>query len=394
MTTREAAGRPAVATSAIGEIVDARALEVGILGAGPLATAIVHELEARGHATRRVQGIENLEGLAALVIVSDVDADNLETALLAKRTKPALHIVVRVFDPILEQYLEKNAPDIRVVSMSAVAAPLVLETLGGALDGPYHAGEDPAAPSGHPDRTFAAMLGVVGLLVAVGTVFFKFAMHLSAIDAFYFVVATITTTGYGDISPKDATDAVKLACVVLMLSGTCSFAILFALAADWMFARRLDRVMGRIPTKWRGHVVIAGAGNMTVRVAALLRERQVRVIIIERDDETRSLHALRQAGHHVVIGDATREETLILAGGYKSRGVLALTDSDASNLQIALIARTQNAKAPVLARIDSPLLCQHIAQDDQLTAFSPIAVAASAFASAVESLAAASPVSR
>ena len=366
--------------------MNATPLEVGILGTGPLSTAVVHELEERGHVARRVQGIENLDGLAALVIVSDVDADNLETALLAKRTRPALHIVVRVFDPILEHYLEKNAPDIRVMSMSAVAAPLVLETLAAALEGPFHAGEGPAALGGRPDRSFAAMLGVVGLLVAVGTVYFKLAMHLSVSDALYFVVATITTTGYGDISAKDATDSVKIACVILMLSGTCSFAILFALAADWMFARRLDRVLGRIPTKWRGHFVIAGAGNMTVRVAALLREKEMRVIIIERDEETRSLHALRQAGHHVVIGDATREETLILAGGYKSRGILALTDSDASNLQIALIARTQNAKAPVLARIDSPLLCQHIAQDDQLTAFSPIAVAARAFASAVEAV--------
>ena len=361
-------------------------LEIGILGTGPLATALIHELAERGHPMRRVQGVDDLDGLAALAIVSDVDADNLETALLAKRTRPELHIVVRVFDPILEDYLEKNAPDIRVMSMSAVAAPLVLETLAGALEGPYHAGKDAPALSGRPDRTFAAMLGVVGLLIAIGTVYFKFAMNLSVSDALYFVIATITTTGYGDISPKDATDSVKVACMVLMLSGTCSFAILFALAADWMFARRLERVMGRIPTKWRGHFVIAGAGNMTVRVAALLREKEMRVIIIERDEQTRSLHALRLAGHHVVIGDATREETLILAGGYKSRGILALTDSDASNLQIALIARTQNAKAPVLARIDSPLLCQHIAQDDQLTAFSPVAVAARAFASAIESL--------
>ena len=211
-------------------------------------------------------------------------------------------------------------------------------------------------------------------------------MDLSFGDAVYFVVATITTTGYGDISPKDATDSVKVACMVLMLSGTCSFAILFALAADWMFARRLDRVLGRVPTKWRGHFVIAGAGNMTVRVAALLRERQIRVIIIERDQDTRSLHALRLAGHHVVIGDATREETLTLAGGHKSRGVLALTDSDAQNLQIALIARTQNTKTPVLARIDSPLLCEHIAQDAQLMAFSPVAIAARAFADMVELL--------
>jgi voltage-gated potassium channel Kch len=361
-------------------------LEIGILGTGPLVTAVIEQLAERGHRTRRVQGIENLDGLEALIIASDVDADNLETALLAKRTKPELHIVVRVFDPILESYLEKNAPDIRVMSMSAVAAPLVLETLGEALAGPYHASDGAAVLSARPDRTFAAMLGVVALLITVGTVYFKLAMHLSLGDALYFVVATITTTGYGDISPKDAPDSVKVACIVLMLSGTCSFAILFALAADWMFARRLERVMGRIPTKWRGHIVIAGAGNMTVRVAGLLREKEMRVIIIERDDQTRSLHALRLAGHHVVIGDATREETLLLAGSYKSRGILALTDSDASNLQIALIARTQNAKAPVLARIDSPLLCQHIAQDDQLTAFSPVAVAAKAFASAVESI--------
>lgn len=361
---------------------------MGILGTGPLATAVIHELRERGHPTRRVQGIENLEGLAALVIASDVDADNLETALLAKRTKPKLHIVVRVFDPILEEYLEKNAPDIRVLSMSRVAAPLVLKTLDAALRGSYHPSEGAAALSRRPDRTFVAMLGLVGLLIAIGTLYFKLAMNLSLADALYFVVATITTTGYGDISPKDAPDSVKLACVILMLGGTCSFAILFALAADWMFARRLERVMGRIPTKWRGHFVIAGAGNMAVRLAALLREKEMRVIIIERDEQTRSLHALRLAGHHVVIGDATREETLILAGGHNARGVLALTDSDATNLQIALIARTQNAKAPVLARIDSPLLCQHIDQDDTFTAFSPVALAARAFANAVEALSA------
>ena len=360
--------------------------ETGIVGTGPLVTAVIHELTARGHATRRIQGVENLEGLTALVILSDVDADNLENALLARRSKPSLHIVARVFDPILEDYLEKNAPDIRVMSMSAVAAPVVLETLGGALDGSFHANEPRALVGGRPDKSFAAMLGLVGLLIALGTVYFKFAMNLSLGDALYFVVATITTTGYGDISPKDAPAHVKVACVVLMLSGTCSFAILFALAADWMFARRLERVMGRIPTKWRGHFVVAGAGNMTVRVAALLHAKGMRVIIIERDEHTRSLHALRLAGHHVVIGDATREETLILAGAHNSRGILALTDHDASNLQIALTARTQNANALVLARIDSPLLCEHIAQDDTLTALSPVALAARAFASAVETL--------
>ncbi|MFO0662375.1 MAG: NAD-binding protein [Polyangiaceae bacterium] len=353
------------------------------MGSGPLATAVEAELVARKRSVRRVTESFGLEGLAALVIVSDVDADNLETALLAKRSNPSLKIIARVFDPILEEYLEKTAPDIRVLSMSAVAAPVVLEKLGHSIDGAFHAAPHAPIQKVPSDSMFARMLGVVAALMIVGTVFFKYALHLSFGDAFYFVVTTITTTGYGDISPKDSPDVVKVACIVLMLLGTCSFAILFALAADWMFARRLNRVLGRFPTTWRGHFVIAGAGNMTVRVASLLRDKGMQALIIERDQETRALHALRLAGHHVVIGDATREETLVLAGAHRSRAILALTDNDAANLQIALIARAHNAKAPVIARIDSPLLCQHIAQDDALTALSPVALAAKAFVDAV-----------
>lgn len=347
--------------------------------------AVIDALTLRGQHARRVGDVQRLGGLSALIIVSDIDADNLETALLAKRLHPTLRIVVRVFDPVLEDYLEKTAPDIRVLSMSAVAAPAVLKSLDTTIGGSFHLGARAriAALRSRTDSLFGIMLGVVACLIGLGTVFFKFALKLSLADAFYFVVTTITTTGYGDISPKEAPDSVKFACIALMLAGTCSFAILFALAADWMFARRLDRALGRVSTSWRGHFVIAGAGNMTVRVAALLHDKTMRVIIIERDEQTRSLHALRQAGHHVVIGDATREETLSLAGIHQARGILALTDSDASNLQIALNARAQNTKAPVVARIDSPLLCEHIAQDDALRAFSPVAIAAKAFADAV-----------
>lgn len=358
---------------------------IGILGTGSLADAVADELAARACIARKLSTLSELEGLTALVIVSEADADNVESALLAKRQVPDLRIVVRVFDPILEDYLEKTAPDIRVLSMSAVAAPVVIDVLGETK----HAHADVAralvsrlGKIGTTDDTLFRMLAFVGLLIAVGTAYFRSAMNLSVVDALYFVVTTITTTGYGDITPKDASAVTKVASVALMLLGTGSFAIVFALAADWLFARRLNRVLGRIPTKWRGHYVIAGAGNMTVRVATQLREQGMRIIVIERDGEARALHALREAGHHVLVGDATKEETLTLAGGHHARGILALTDSDANNLHIALIARTQNERAPVVARIDSPLLCNHISQNDSLKAFSPVSLAAKAFVDA------------
>jgi Trk K+ transport system NAD-binding subunit len=359
---------------------------IGVLGSGSLAEALVQELAHRDEdvcSDTSLSALSALRDLRALVIVSELDADNVETALLAKRLAPSLRIVVRVFDPILEDYLEKTAPDIRVLSMSAVAAPAVIEAIEGAVRA-----DGPGASVGNwsrlrdADQMLLRMLGFIVALILLGSLYFMQAMNLRFVDALYFVVTTITTTGYGDITPKDLDASVKVATVALMLLGTGSFAIVFALAADWLFARRLNRTLGRIPTKWQGHYVLAGAGNISVRVAAQLKQMGIKVLVIERDADARALYALREAGHHVLVGDATKEETLVLAGGYAARGILALTDSDANNLHIALIARAQNKKAPVMARIDSPLLCNHIAQDDALSAFSPVTLAAKAFVDA------------
>jgi Trk K+ transport system NAD-binding subunit len=356
---------------------------IGILGSGSLAEALVEELARRQEDARSVTALAGLDELRALVIVSELDADNVEIALLAKRLAPSLRIVVRVFDPILEDYLEKTAPDIRVLSMSAVAAPAVIEAIEGAAQahGPSITGAN-GSLFRDADQMLLRMLGFICALIALSSLYFTYAMNLRFVDALYFVVTTITTTGYGDITPKDMDASVKIATVVLMLLGTGSFAIVFALAADWLFARRLNRALGRIPTKWQGHYVIAGAGNISLRVAAQLKKMGLKVLVIERDPEARALYALREAGHHVLVGDATKEETLVLAGGHAARGILALTDSDANNLHIALIARAQNQKAPVMARIDSPLLCNHISQDDALNAFSPVTLAAKAFVDA------------
>jgi TrkA-N domain len=113
---------------------------VGILGAGSLADAVSEEFGHRSIRVARFIDVANVSGVQALVIASDVDADNVEAALLAKRRMPTLRIVVRVFDPILEDYLESTAPDIKVLSMSAVAAPAILESLTSGYDASFRGG--------------------------------------------------------------------------------------------------------------------------------------------------------------------------------------------------------------------------------------------------------------
>ena len=67
------------------------------------------------------------------------------------------------------------------------------------------------------DPNFRALAGAVVMLLLVGTLFYSLNQDWSLVDAFYFSVTTLTTVGYGDLSPEG--DAAKLATVAYQLSG-------------------------------------------------------------------------------------------------------------------------------------------------------------------------------
>lgn len=358
-------------------------LPIAVVGDEPLADAVSSELAREARVVKRFPAhprLEELEGVAAIVIAANDDARNVDLALTAHQRHPELPIVVRVFDPVLEAYLARTAPGIVVNSMSAIAAPHIARAVAELEGGSFDRWDSPLRLLRRPDRLFVSVVGLLAALVLLGSAYFAWALSLGPVDALYFVVTTLTTTGYGDISPKDASSGVKLASVAFMLAGASSVALFFAVMADWVFARRLDLVMGRVPSRWVGHVIIAGAGNMALRVAHELRARHLRAIVIEKDPDTRAVTRLREDGHHVVIADATHEDALRLAGAERAAAFLVLTESDAYNLHIALLGRSMNARAHILARIDSPLLSKHVSESGGLLALSPVELAAREFA--------------
>jgi voltage-gated potassium channel Kch len=84
----------------------------------------------------------------------------------------------------------------------------------------------------------------------------------------------------------------------------------------------------------------------------------------------------------VILADATNETILDLAGVERAGAVLLLTDSDAVNLQIALLLRARATAAPVVVKMISPELSSHVSARGDGIALSPIALAAQAFADA------------
>jgi Trk K+ transport system NAD-binding subunit len=394
-----------------------------VAGLGPLGRAIVERLTAAGaevcavaspdeaRATGELERPEarlvtgsvcsspvletaGLASAAAVVLAADNDAENVDATLLIRRRRPDLPLVVRVFDPDLTAYLQTTLERVTVLSLSALSAPVFADLARRAISGgaPKTAGPRPrdvgrrasgARPRGRlpVDRVLLRVLIGFVLLVAASAAFFAHALNLRLLDAFYFVWTTVTTVGYGDIALRDASDSAKLVGMALMFAGAAFIAALYALFTAAVVSRRLEAILGRVPVRGRNHIVVAGAGHVGLRVARILAGEGHRVVVIERNGDSRHVSDLRAEGHHVIVADASVEETLDLARVDDAAAVLALTDSDATNLHMALAVRRRNA-GNLVVRLTSPELSAHVAARHDALAASSVAIAAEAFARA------------
>ncbi|MBV9852706.1 MAG: potassium channel family protein, partial [Armatimonadetes bacterium] len=195
------------------------------------------------------------------------------------------------------------------------------------------------------------------LILSVGV--FAWALHLRWVDAVYFVVTTATTTGYGDISLKDGPDWIKLFGCLVMLSGGALLGILFSYLAALATAERLDAVMGRRAARMSGHVVLAGLGNLGYRVARLLTDLGLDVVVLELAVNARFVEAVR-ARAPVFTGDARLPENQERAAVRRAAAFLSCTDDDLANIQACLHARRLNPRLTTVARIFDDALAERL----------------------------------
>lgn len=342
----------------------------------------------------------------ALIAATDRDVTNLETALDAKKARPDLPIVVRLFDQSLASELTASFELRGAWAMSALAAPaFTAAALGESVVASFswegdtwlvgrHALEDaerrgfarlpgeaasplllgteaswealleaprrtpaprwPAALSPAALRQFLAAVfrgtplplrvlffGLVALL-SLSTLVFAAGLHLSPVDAVYFLVTTVTTTGYGDINLLAAPWALKLYGCLVMLLSSAAFATLYSMITDVVVTARFDEILGRGRIPREGHVVVAGVGNLGFRVIETLRSAAVSVVAVDRDPNA-PLFAAARALVPTIAGDARLVETLDRAGASAARAVVAVTGDDATNLAIGLAAKRRSA---------------------------------------------------
>lgn len=345
-------------------------------------------------------------GLASaklLIAATDQDLANIEVALDARRLRPDMPVVIRLFDQGLASQLEGTLDLQRALGTSALAAPsFAAAALGEALLGtfslqgtPFVVGrrrEGGPLPGLVPladdlllgrkedwDRLFSSpqraervpflsrlgrslsrlaaawreeplALRVVFLSLCAFiplTVAIFYGLSRSLVDALFL---TITNLHGEVVLPEEAGPEIKLYEVLLMILGSVTLATLYSMLTDYVVGSRLRKLLGSRPMPAHGHVVVVGMGNVGLRVVRELAAVGVPVVAVDADPDRPFLADVRSRAT-VVIGDARLHDTLLRAGIARARAVVAATTDDAVNLGIGLAARQQNPRIRTVVRL-------------------------------------------
>jgi Trk K+ transport system NAD-binding subunit len=210
------------------------------------------------------------------------------------------------------------------------------------------------------DRRLVAVLALVALLIVAAASVWSASTHYNLIDSAYFAVTTVSTTGYGDITPLHDSDALKFGVMALMLIGALAVAVVYALVTDAIVGVRLARSLGERPRPRRDHVVVLGLGRIGLRVIEGLVARRIPCVAVERNEDAPGVHAARRLRVPVMLTDATRAGVLDALYLDRARCVMVVTNDDAANLEAALNARALRPDLRVVLRLFDHDLAQRV----------------------------------
>ncbi len=187
--------------------------------------------------------------------------------------------------------------------------------------------------------------------VALGTLGFHLLERWSIADSLYATIQTLTTVGYGDITPTTAAGRlfaslymfVGVGAVLYVLTATVQTIVQSEMVATFGMRRR-QREMSKL----HDHFIICGAGRVGSRLIRELQRANVPFAVIEQDEQ--KVAHLIESGAPVIVGDATLEETLLQVGVKRARGLAACLPDDADNVYVVLIARDLSHDLHIVAR--------------------------------------------
>jgi voltage-gated potassium channel len=176
--------------------------------------------------------------------------------------------------------------------------------------------------------------------------------RLSWLDAAYYATVSLSTTGYGDITPVSPT--ARLVNILLITPLRILFLlILIGTTLEALTARSREEFrIRRWRSRVRQHVIVCGygtKGRSAIRTLLATGTSLEQIVVV--DLNPAAIDEATGTGLAGIVGDAGRAEVLIRAGVHRARAVIVAASRDDASVLITLTARQQNASVPITASV-------------------------------------------
>lgn len=212
---------------------------------------------------------------------------------------------------------------------------------------------------------------MVAFLFLVGTIGYVLLLDISAIQALYMTVITVSTVGFQEVAPLN--DQARVFTIFIILWGIGAVGYAFSGLAIYFIDGEFTnfwrkRMINRALNSTNSHYIICGAGETAEVIIDQFKKDNVTFIVIDKDEEVYR----NQLKHQVlaVHGDAMEEEILLEAHIKKAKGLISVLPDDASNIMTVLTARNLNPDLFIIARAidhNSPAKLEKVGADHTLS---------------------------
>lgn len=175
---------------------------------------------------------------------------------------------------------------------------------------------------------------------------------LSLLDCFYYATVSLSTTGYGDITP--ITEGARLVNIVIITPLRVAFLIVLigttveTLTTESRQAFKIQQWRNKL----RNHIVVVGYGTKgRTAAAAMIGDEIAPADIVVVDEDPVALERAKSAGLVTVRGSATDSEVLRLASAQHAKAIIVATNRDDAAVLVTLTARELAPKAKIIAAV-------------------------------------------
>lgn len=205
---------------------------------------------------------------------------------------------------------------------------------------------------GRFNRLYLALLLIV-VSVMVGVIGFTTIEEFSLNDAFYMTVITISTVGFNEVHTLSESGRLFTSFYIIFNIGIFAFAV--SVITTYLFEGEVKDLLNKYVNnigykRMKDHVIVCGYGRNGQRASLELDRSKLPFIVIDSNpnvfkDETHMVKDMKY-----IIGDASNDEILKMAGIERAKAIISAMPKDATNVFVTLTARGLNPKIKIIAR--------------------------------------------